>query len=185
VEDYLRFDPSEDVVVSLELAAHLLSNLDVSPNLRWKWVIVATHDALQGAMAFALSARQITGALTNKSKKDWIALLETNGGDYPELKIDGFTALLNRVCDPKILGEHLVLDCGQRKDLSRLHDYRNDFAHFKPESWSIAFHDLPRMVLVAVEATDHLMRHRAAFLSEDQGPRLREALKTIRSEIDH
>ena len=47
--DYLRFDPSEDIVVSLELAAHLLTNRDVSPTLRWKWIIVATHDALQGA----------------------------------------------------------------------------------------------------------------------------------------
>ena len=131
-------------------------------------------------MAFALSASHMTGALTNKSKEDWIALVETNGGNYPKLKIDFFTELLDR-----ILGEPLVLDCGQRKDLARLHDYRNDFAHFKPESWSIAFHDLPRMVLVAVEATDRLMRHRAAFLSEEQVSRLREVLKTIRSEIDH
>jgi hypothetical protein len=136
-------------------------------------------------MAFALSARHITGALTNESKKDLIAFLETNGGDYPQLKIDVFTALLKRVRDPKILGEPLVLDDGQAEDLFRLHNYRNDFAHFKPESWSIAFHDLPRMVLVAVEATDHLMRLRVAFLSEDQGPRLQASLKTIRSEIDH
>ena len=151
--DYLRFDPSEDIVVSLELAAHLLTNRDVSPTLRWKWLIVATHDALQGAMAFALSARH--EALTNESKHDLIAFLATDGGNYPQLKINVFAALLKSVRDHKALVEPLVLDGGQAIDLNRLHTYRNDFAHFKPESWSIAFHDLPRMVLVAVEAMNH------------------------------
>jgi hypothetical protein len=181
---YLNFDTPEDVVVSLELSAHLLTAGDVTTNVRWKWVIVAMHDALQGSMAGALSARHITGGLAAKSTRNWIASVQNQRGGYPYLHTAEFGELLKRVRDPNLLDEPLVLNDHQADDLDRLHRYRNDFAHFKPESWSIAFDDLPRMVSVAVEATDHLMHLRAAFISEDQGSRLQAALKTIRANLD-
>jgi hypothetical protein len=52
--DYIRFDEIEDVVVSVELVAYLAPILDAHPSY-WKWIIVAAHSALQGAMVCVLA----------------------------------------------------------------------------------------------------------------------------------
>src|SRR5262249_8303391 len=70
--DYIRFDEIEDVVVSAELVAHLAPLLDAHPSY-WKWVIVAAHNAMQGAMVCALADCTGTSALDESAKKvlDW------------------------------------------------------------------------------------------------------------------
>jgi hypothetical protein len=69
--DYIRFDEIEDVVVSAELVAHLASLLDIHPSY-WKWVIVAAHNAMQGAMICALADSTGTSVLDESAKKGWI-----------------------------------------------------------------------------------------------------------------
>src|SRR5215510_3143470 len=70
--DYIRFDEIEDVVVSAELVAHLAPLLDTHPSY-WKWVIVAAHNAMQGAMVCALTDSTGTSVLDESAKKvlDW------------------------------------------------------------------------------------------------------------------
>jgi hypothetical protein len=65
---YIRFDEIEDVVVSAELVAHLAPLLDAHPSY-WKWVIVAAHNAMQGAMVCALADSTGTSVLDESAKK--------------------------------------------------------------------------------------------------------------------
>ena len=72
--DYIRFDEIEDVVVSAELVAHLAPLLDAHPSY-WKWIIVAAHNAMQGAMVCALTDSTGTSVLDESAKRCWTGLM--------------------------------------------------------------------------------------------------------------
>src|SRR5215469_805667 len=128
--DYIRFDEIEDVVVSAELVAHLAPLLDTHPSY-WKWVIVAAHNAMQGAMVCALADSTGTSVLDESAKKvlDW----HNAGmrGDPPDENLASFRRLLNRCTSgPEPL---LRLTPQQCQDITQLHDHlRNKFTHFLP-----------------------------------------------------
>ena len=170
--DYVRFDEIEDVVVSVELVAHLVPLLDKHPSL-WKWVIVGAHNALQGAMVCALSSplSDTTGTLVlgARSAKEVLAWLEADwdtSGDPPKQRLAEFDTLLSRCTSGS--EPLLVLTPQQRKDIERLHDhFRNNFAHFIPRSWSIEKAGLPRINTAALDAVESL-RSRWHRLCEPQ-----------------
>ena len=54
-DEYLYFDEIEDVLSSVDLLAMIVPLVDEQPSY-WKWIIVAAHSALQGAMVCALAA---------------------------------------------------------------------------------------------------------------------------------
>ena len=51
-KDYARFDEIEDVLASTDLMALVAPLVKKKPSC-WKWMIMATHNALQGAMVCA------------------------------------------------------------------------------------------------------------------------------------
>jgi hypothetical protein len=61
-----------DVVVSAELVSHLAPLLNAHPSY-WKWVVIAAHSALQGAMVCVLADSTGTSVLDETAKKvlDW------------------------------------------------------------------------------------------------------------------
>src|SRR4051794_37959904 len=66
-EGYLRTDEIADVVAALDLLGAVSPLLLRHPPL-WKWLIIAAHNALQGAMVCALSGTAGVGALDNRSR---------------------------------------------------------------------------------------------------------------------
>jgi hypothetical protein len=52
-------------------------------------------------------------------------------------------------------------------------EFRNRFSHFTPTGWSIEEAGLPRIVLTAIDAAEHLMlNHPAAGFDPSDGPGL-------------
>lgn len=85
-------------------------------------------------------------------------------------------------------GTPLALSSAQAKDISLLHqEFRNDFAHFIPKSWSIENAGLPRMILTAVDAVEMLMGHTriARKLSGNRTRRLAKRVKAVRAELSY
>jgi hypothetical protein len=154
---YIRFNEVEDVVVSAELVAHLAPMLDDHPSY-WKWVIVGTHSALQGAMVCALADSTGTSVLDESANKmlAWLDADITTSGDPPKENLASFNRLLNRCTSgPEPL---LVLTSKQRHDIEQLHDHRTKFAHFLPhQSWSIEKPSLPPIVSAAMDAVERLV----------------------------
>jgi hypothetical protein len=177
--DYIRFDEIEDVVASAELVAHLAPLLDAHPSY-WKWVIVAAHNAMQGAMVCALADSTGTSVLDESAKKvlDW--LNAGMPGDPPDENLASFRRLLNRCTSgPEPL---LRLTPQQCQDITQLHDdLRNKFTHFLPHlSWSIPKADLSRIITTAMGAVESLMSRfpiETRVDGERQSERLNRALQ--------
>src|SRR5262245_38607363 len=165
--DYVRFSDYEDALASLELVALVAPLVRDKPQY-WKWVIVAAHDALQGAMVCACAVG--TGSSVQEKKK-----------------LAPFGKLLKWcTAGSKPILEPLVLTPQQHKDIEGLHDhFRNDFAHFTPQGWGIEKAGLPRMIRAALDAAEELMRryHVIGHLDDDQQKRLTDALATARKHL--
>jgi hypothetical protein len=166
---YVRFDERKDVIAAFELIGLIAPRCAAQP-LLWKWLIIAAHNALQGALVCTLSGTAGIGALTGKSAAAVLKRLETDNGPRPKEWLAQFNELLEAGQDPVRLsylgGEPLKLSELQRDDLRRLNDeFRNRFSHFKPIGWSIEEVGLPRIVLTAVDAAEHLMLNHPAARS--------------------
>jgi hypothetical protein len=91
---YVRFDERQDVVASLELAAYSAKMIARRNDLYWKWLIIAAHSALQGALVCALSGTDGLGALAPSSRRAWLDWFEHRKGDPPKEKLADFKMLL-------------------------------------------------------------------------------------------
>jgi hypothetical protein len=183
-KDYLRFDEIEDVLSSLSLLALVAGLIRKQPSY-WKWMIVAAHDALQGAMVCALSGTSDVGALDEKSIRETLEWLDTQQGQVPEERHAYFKTLVARCLHNSHMdGEPLVLNVAQLKDISRLHDhFRNNFSHFTPKSWSIEKAGLPRIIGTAIDCIEDLMgKTQVLFkLTGNRKRRLSKNIKEIRT----
>ena len=72
---WLRVDEQEDAIGAIEHAADTVVTITRKP-MNWKWVIVATHNALQGALVCTLSGTAGVGALSDKSMTKMLEWLE-------------------------------------------------------------------------------------------------------------
>ena len=69
--NYISFNEVGDVLASVDVIAVLAPTLGDNP-LRWKWVILAAHSAMQGAMVCAYADSANTSILSKKSEaKMW------------------------------------------------------------------------------------------------------------------
>lgn len=157
--EWIRFDEREDVIASLDLVRLLIPKLEREPRY-WKWVILASQNALQGALVCALSGTARIGAFTKNLQSAWLDWYDTRQGPAPDEKLADFKTLLKWSADANRMhgGKPLKLTAKQIRDLHKLHDHlRNDFSHFTPKGWSIEAAGLGRMILTAIEATEFFM----------------------------
>ena len=177
-------DEFEDALLSVELVDRLLQDTEAEP-LLWKWVILALHNGLQGAMVCALSGTDGTGALSRKSRAKMLDWLATQQGPHPEPQMAPFKTLFIRACDPTHVrdGPALTPNDEETQDIERLHQFRRNFAHYTPKGWSIETAGLPRITLIAIAAVERLMLQNGrvtAHLDENRQRRLTGCIESIR-----
>lgn len=188
--EYIRVDEREDAINALEHAVETALTLEDNP-LNWKWVIVAIHNALQGALVCTMSGTDGTGALSNKSRKKMLEWFEASRTDpdapFPSERLDVPLKLYGRAKDPTYMkefgGEPLRTTQEQDNDVKRLNNLRIGFAHFTPKGWSIESAGLPRIVLNAAAIIEILMLSHPACthrLEQEQSARVEKAITTLR-----
>jgi hypothetical protein len=157
-KQYVRFDEIEDVLSSLDLLALSLPLTHKQPSY-WKWVIISAQSAFQGAMVCVLGGTSGIGVLSERSAKATLRWHDDQKGQYPEPWMADFNTLLDRCKKPERDGGiGLTLSASQERDIKRLHDhFRNEFAHFIPQSWSIQKAGLPRIIGATVDGIEALM----------------------------
>jgi hypothetical protein len=188
-KDYVRFDEIEDVLTSTDLMALVAPLVKKKPSY-WKWMIMTTHNALQGAMVCAYADSTGTSILDEKTGRKTLQWLQTPSkqrGREPKARMAEFGVLLKR-CMTKggHFGPALVLPLQQKKDIDRLHkEFRNNFAHFTPKGWSIEKEGLPRIMGAAIDATEGLMSHDQVMyrMSGNRLRRLKANLKAARAAL--
>lgn len=163
-------DEFEDVVVSLKVLRDALEQLPSDTDY-WKPAIFFAHAALQGACVCLLTRTDGTGALAVNSEKALMKKLygETEDcrtlddpeTDWPVELIASLPELLKRL--PEALSVELpghkakTYGWDVKGDLRRLHEFRNQLAHFPPTSWSLEIIGLPRILRSAVELARGIM----------------------------
>jgi len=127
MERYIRFDRFIDLETSLE---QLLAQIQGEPMTAtcWKWALIATHSALQGAVCIALRGSAGFDTWKPKHLKKWLEAYEKNE-DLPDPHLDYFMALYDR-----LFGNKPGID---RELINWLNESRNNFIHFNADQFSI------------------------------------------------
>lgn len=181
--EWIRFNERDDVITSTDLLALVSATLKTSPT-NWKWIILAAHSGLQGALVCAIQDSTRTNILAKQSAAATLAWLEIQQGVQPPQYLDHFPALIKKY-------RKKYPDCSitvqQLKDLKKLHhEFRNQFTHFAPMQWSIEAAGLPRIAKAALDLIeDAMLKHQVEIhLTSNMKKRLVENLRAIREALE-
>jgi len=155
---YLHTDEELEAANAMQMAAQFASGLSTDLHL-WRWVIIALHNAAQGAMVLSLRHGNGLLALTDKSYSAWMAAYE-KGEKPPAEELDSYLNLYKKVKHKEwgqIRGNTRFAPAGSEGgDLKRLNSLRNEFIHFTPKGWSLEVGGLPRIALAAARLISFL-----------------------------
>ena len=137
--DWLRLDELSNAVDNLEMCAHFIATLPHP--IRWKWAIVALHQAVYGFAICAVKGTDDTSVLQP-------------GKRSKQPKLISIWQALKRANDKRFLwpdSAPIQLASPERKALGRLFlDFRNGFEHFQPAGWSIEVSGMPSLFRAAL-----------------------------------
>lgn len=156
---WLRTDEHEEAVSALEMVAEA-SAMVLEDSYRWKWVLIATHNALQGFMVLALRQGNGLKALKDDIAAKWLKAYR-EGGPYPVEKLDTFLNLYKKVKTDKEMicyvgSKSFEATADHDKAVKKLNSLRNEFIHFVPKGWSLELSSLPEMCLCCLEIAEFL-----------------------------
>jgi len=158
MELWLRTDEHEEAVSALEMVAES-SALVLQDNYRWKWVLIATHNTLQGFMVLALRQGNGLKALKDKIAAKWLKAYR-EGGQYPIEKLDTFLNLYKKVKSDQMVcfihSQSFNATEEHDKAVKKLNSLRNEFIHFVPKGWSLELTGLPEICLNCLEVVEFL-----------------------------
>lgn len=180
--NWVRYDEYEDVLASTDLLAL------VAPKLRkqtssWKWMILAAHNGLQGALVCAIKDTSNTNILDKGSAKKVLNYLETLEGDRPEEKLADFATLLKRYRKKYPCND---ITTEQFRLIHKLHkNFRNNFTHFVPTGWLIQVAVLPPVIKSALDLIEIAMQQPQVVmhLNGNQKRRLAENIAATRTAL--
>jgi hypothetical protein len=162
-DNWLHTDEKADLIASLAMLDVALGQI-ANDLATWKWVVIATHSALQSAIACHLGA--IGNSLLVAKQEDAEAWLKAHedGTPYPEMMMDSFPNLYDKLKHQEIFGYKFVPRGTQGRSIKKINEYRNEFIHFMPKGWSLEVSGLPAMCKdcldVISELDEHTLRER-------------------------
>jgi hypothetical protein len=158
MELWLRTDEHEEAVSALEMIAES-SALVLKDSYRWKWVLIATHNALQGFMVLALRQGNGLKALKDHIAAKWLKAYR-EGGEYPIEQLDSFLNLYKKVKSDQMIcfvhSQSFSAKNSHDKSVKKLNSFRNEFIHFVPKGWSLELTGLPEICLDCLEVAEFL-----------------------------
>lgn len=156
----LSYDVLVNAKDSLNLVATVTKDIRNTPTM-WKWVILATHDALQNFLVCALSDTTQTAVLKPSYAKEILAFLEGTNHCYPqETRLKNFPDLLKLAKKKsKMKGKPLIFELNEKKIIEKMHRYRNDFIHFSNYTWLISQQELFEMTMTSLKLIKQLNKH--------------------------
>ncbi len=157
-EHWLHTDDKADIIASL---AMLMVALDQAAKdiAAWKWVVIATHSALQSAIACHL--RGTGNNLLVAKQEDAEAWLRAHGQGtaHPEMMMDSFPKLYHKLRQYEIEGFRFAPQCNQNRSIKKINQYRNDFIHFMVNGFSLEISGLPGMCKDCLDVIIELDKH--------------------------
>jgi hypothetical protein len=170
--DWFRTDQHRELVDAAEFTVEQTARLPSTP--AWRWVIVGSVLSFQGACVCGLSGEDTSGTniLKKHQRAKYLEWLNNPAGPEPPKDLPGPMALLLRVCDAAELPSPNTVTCteAERSDVEKLVNFRNQFAHFLPQGWSLEVTGLPRMITACWGIIYQLCIERPTFLHRVEPP---------------
>jgi len=146
---FLRTDEYEEAVSALEAAADFVESV-LRDQYRWKWALIATHNAVQGFMVLALRRGSGLLALRDDVAAKWLKAYNQKK-PLPREKLDNFLNLYAKVKTDEAAGyvhsKPFVPGRSHDWSMKKLNQFRNEFIHFVPKGWSLELVGLPAISL--------------------------------------
>jgi len=185
----VEFNELSDVCASVHLLSALLRN-PTHNIFDWKWIILATHSAVQGALVSAVSGTAGIGSLDKKSAKEMLAWFEESrtspNAEYPRERLADFSSLLKRIQD-----EHYAASFGtvhlsetELSQMNKLHHLRCNFSHFIKMTWIIELDGIAGVILTALKLIEILTLNNDSVryrFEDEQAEALQLDIATIRT----
>jgi hypothetical protein len=136
---YARFTEESNSIDYLEKAVSFIKSAAIKPE-DWKWVVLAVHGSLYGFMICNLKGTNPDNVCKGKSQLLGFDQALKRCQDATLTNLGGFTKVLQ-------------LSEDQNQALCRLHsEFRNQFVHYRPTSWSIQLDGMPEMLMHVFDA---------------------------------
>jgi hypothetical protein len=169
---WLRLDELENALDNLEMVSFFLKNID--DERKWKWAIIAMHQALYGFAICATTPTDSSLALRNPKDHEsrlisiWTALERAKSEEWKKW---GISAPLETSSEEDIAIDKLVKE------------FRNEFEHFRPKAWSIEITGMPEIIKHVLRVVRHLALDSNSVTYYDEGSekRTKGAINSIES----
>jgi hypothetical protein len=126
---------------------------------RWKWVLIAVHNTVQGFMVLALRRGNGMLALRDDVAAAWIKAYREEK-PLPKERLDTFLNLYAKVKTDAAAGyvhsKRFTPGPTHDRSMKKLNEFRNEFIHFVPKGWSLELAGLPRICLDCLSVANFL-----------------------------
>jgi hypothetical protein len=172
-DPWYSFRLDEQAVGALKIVAEMLPQTIEEP-YRWKWVVVALHDALYGFMGLALRRSDGAQLLTLKHERQQYARWQREreqGGPIVErspTRIDQFLNFFEKIQDPARMRHFIdsrafVPTPDQDQSVRYLDRLRNDLVHYSDTTRMVWIAALPGVVVDGVTVIRWLVEESHTF----------------------
>jgi hypothetical protein len=146
---WLQTDEYQEAVSAIEAAADFAERV-TEDQYRWKWMLIAVHNAVQGFMVLALRRGNSLLALRDDVAAQWLKAYREHN-PLPREKLDSFLNLYSKVKTPAAAGyvhsRPFVPGPSHDRSMKKLNELRNKFIHFVPKGWSLELAGLPTICM--------------------------------------
>ncbi len=162
MQNLLQTDTYSESTVALEMLAEQAGRIEADFH-RWKWVILALHNAIQTFMTLALRGSSNQNVLHPKSLEAWNDAPNAQSIRAEILssgRVNVFLGLYKDIKSDKMLhfvGSRKFVPHGtQGKSIKQLNMYRNTFVHYLPTTWILEVSGLPDICLDCLDIVQFL-----------------------------
>lgn len=184
---YLTTDERIESIKSLEKTIQFLKETD-EDIYQWKWFLISLHNCLQAFMVLALKSSNSFNVMRPKHVNKWLDAYE-NDRDYPEVKLDFFNELFLKIqTDSMNIYSHSEIFTSNEEineSVKKLNNFRNNFIHFMPMSWSLEISGLSKLGLDIHSVLNFLVFEsgNVYFYEEGQMRKVQEMLENLKEEL--
>jgi hypothetical protein len=211
-DPYLTTNERKEAVDAIEMTARFLEEVETNPD-RWKWAIVALHNAAQAFMVLALKGTwSVTVTHRDQRTKRLEAEREfrraTEAGDkeaaakanevmlFGEGDLAAFIRLYDRIKDPRGIMRQFVhseVFVPRAKDdmcMEGLNNTRNEFMHFMPMTRGFLLTEFPAMTETGLHVISFLVNESNNITwfpgldEDDYEPRVHAALDRANAALE-
>jgi hypothetical protein len=201
-QDHFEIDETENLIDNLEMVANFH---DAAITYRWKWVTIALHQALYGALIATLRGTDPRQTVVDRKRKSGKAvMLHVDGVAIDEIAtklgeseerircwitrpyLISFDEALRRVRDkaslPSVHNAQPLATTPQEDDAieTLTQGLRNEFEHFVPKAWLVFTDGMPAVVRNVLRVISFLVfESNCVAFSDEQEQRIQKALSGI------